>query len=169
MRLRLHIRLKRLATETTGQEIAEAAIVLPVFFLILLGIIWSGRAYNAYATVTHAAAEGARAAVTPTCATCSNAFPTNAAVVNVVTTILQASRLDAAQIRIPTTPDPPAPAVCTTTSAIRVCRGVQLNVAASDNPQIYGTSVSFRYQYSLLTMNFQTINLQASGVARVED
>ncbi len=52
-----------------GAEIAEAAIVLPLVFMLLLGIYWFGRAYNIYATITHAAREGARAATAPTSAT----------------------------------------------------------------------------------------------------
>ncbi len=39
-------------------EIAEAAIVLPLMFTMLLGIYWFGRAYNVYSTITHAAREG---------------------------------------------------------------------------------------------------------------
>ena len=40
------LRLKKIATGTTGSEIAEAALVLPIFFLIMLGIYWFGRAFN---------------------------------------------------------------------------------------------------------------------------
>ena len=54
------VRLKKIATGTTGSEIAEAALVLPIFFLIMLGIYWFGRAFNTYATINHAAREGAR-------------------------------------------------------------------------------------------------------------
>jgi hypothetical protein len=66
------VRLKKIATGTTGSEIAEAALVLPIFFLIMLGIYWFGRAFNTYATINHAAREGARAAVAQTCATCGS-------------------------------------------------------------------------------------------------
>ena len=63
---------KKIAGETVGAEIAEAAIVLPLVFMLLLGIYWFGRAYNAYATITHAAREGARAATAPTAALLGN-------------------------------------------------------------------------------------------------
>ena len=63
---------KKLAGETVGAEIAEAAVVLPLVFMLILGIYWFGRAYNIYATITHAAREGARAATAQTCATCGN-------------------------------------------------------------------------------------------------
>ena len=60
------LRLKKIATGTTGSEIAEAALVLPIFFLIMLGIYWFGRAFNTYATINHAAREGA------TCGRCAD-------------------------------------------------------------------------------------------------
>src|SRR5258707_13415365 len=60
----------RLAGETRGQEIAEAALVLPILFMLMLGIFWFGQAFSIYGTITHAAREGARAAVASVCATC---------------------------------------------------------------------------------------------------
>src|SRR5215468_897499 len=54
-------------------EIAEAAVVLPLVFMFLLGIIWFGRAFNIYTTITQAAQQGAISAARSTCATCGNA------------------------------------------------------------------------------------------------
>jgi Flp pilus assembly protein TadG len=169
--------LRRLATETSGQEVAEAALVLPIAFLILLGIFWFGRAYNIYATVTHAAAEGARVAATSTCATCGNTYPSDTTVVNAISAILQASRLDPNQIGTYTpTPAPvfcpgliPPGACSTTVKNVTVCRGIELNDPAVSTPQACGTRVSFQYPYQFIVMNFQIINLPASGEARVED
>jgi len=48
-----------------GTEIAEAALVLPLVFMLLLGIIWFGRAFDIYSTLSHAAREGARVAAVP--------------------------------------------------------------------------------------------------------
>ena len=45
-----------------GAEIAEAAMVLPLVFMLLLGIVWFGRAFNIYSTITQAAQQGAIAA-----------------------------------------------------------------------------------------------------------
>src|SRR3979409_492332 len=53
-----------------GSDLAEAALVLPLMFTILLGIFWFGQAFSIYGTITHAARQGARAAVAPLCATC---------------------------------------------------------------------------------------------------
>src|SRR5438045_3302176 len=65
--------IRTLVRDTRGAEIAEAAAVLPVMFMILLGIFWFGQAFSLYGTLTRAAQEGARAAVAPVCATCSAA------------------------------------------------------------------------------------------------
>ena len=87
-------RLKRIIAETGGSEIAEAALVIPIFFLVLLGIYWFGRAFNTYATINHAAREGALVATMSTCASCGNAPTVPATVANAVTAALQAARLD---------------------------------------------------------------------------
>ena len=61
---------RRLAAETRGAEIAEAAAVLPLMFMMLLGIFWFGQAFSIYGAITRAAQEGARAGAAPICATC---------------------------------------------------------------------------------------------------
>ena len=43
--------LRKLGRETCGAEIAEAAAVLPLMFLILLGIFWFGQAFSIYGTI----------------------------------------------------------------------------------------------------------------------
>jgi len=50
----------RLIAETSGAEIAEAAAVLPLMFMILLGIFWFGQAFSIYGAINRAAHEGAR-------------------------------------------------------------------------------------------------------------
>ena len=103
-------RLRKIVSGTVGSEIAEAALVLPIFFMIMLGIYWFGRAFNVYATINHAAREGARAAAAPTCATCAGPVnptfcstgiscqPTPDQVAGFVKQALQASSLDPGQV-----------------------------------------------------------------------
>src|SRR5580704_2962396 len=62
--------LRKIITGTIGSEIAEAALVIPIFFMVMLGIYWFGRAFNTYATINHAAREGARLGIVQGCATC---------------------------------------------------------------------------------------------------
>ncbi len=91
--------LRKLAS-TTGSEIAEAALVLPIFFMLMLGIYWFGRAFNTYATINHAAREAARFAVAQTCATCGtpNGAQSADAVAGQIQQFLKASSLDPGQV-----------------------------------------------------------------------
>ena len=48
----------------SGQSIVELAILVPVLLLLAIGVFEFGRALHAYITVTHAARDGARIAMT---------------------------------------------------------------------------------------------------------
>src|ERR1700724_791262 len=100
--------MKRIARQlvgTDGAEIAEAALVLPLVFTLLLGIIWFGRAFNIYSTIQQAAQQGAITAAPSTCVTCGNVPAAPGTVGNAVTAVMQASHLDITQIQLP--PNPP--------------------------------------------------------------
>ncbi|MBI2815354.1 MAG: pilus assembly protein [Acidobacteria bacterium] len=60
-----------------GTELFEFALIAPLLLTLLLGIVWFGRAYNVYQSITRAAREGARYAVLPNCATCGNTYADN--------------------------------------------------------------------------------------------
>lgn len=161
-------RWKKAAGETRGQEIAEAAVVLPLVFMLLLGIYWFGRAYNIYATITHAAREGARVAVVSNCATCGNTAPSTAAITSRVTQTLQASKIDPGQIGASTPPlslppcpgsSPPNTCQLDSTTNITVCTNVQLTPTTSTGPPACGLAVSFRYPYQFL-LPFTSLNMQ---------
>jgi Flp pilus assembly protein TadG len=153
----------RLARETRGQEILEAALVLPLMFMILLGIFWFGQAFRIYGTLTHAAREGARAGVAPACSTCASQDATQSAqnAYNAVKTALLAARLDPGQLQMPaTTPSLcscgssnsscSSSATCDPTVALKnVCvqENVQLSYSSLNGAGTCGTSVSFRYKY----------------------
>ena len=90
----------RLGRETSGAEIAEAAVVLPLLFMLLFGIMWFARAFNIYTTINRAARQGALAAAANNCATCGNTRQTAANIqTNVVNPILTASHLDPGQVQ----------------------------------------------------------------------
>jgi TadE-like protein len=167
-----------------GAEIAEAAIVLPLVFMFLMGIVWFGRAFNIYSTITQAAQRGAVTAARPACATCPapvngwNDFPGDDAVDNAIFAVMKASSIDPAQIiatkpvTYPPCPSPPAPlGGCTTANQITVCRSVVLN-AKTDPPQC-GIIVSFQYPFQFLlpfsSLSMQQINLAAAGQSRMEN
>ena len=147
--------LPKVARSTQGAEIAETAMILPLLFVMVMAIFWFGQAFRIYGTITHAAREGARAAVAPLCATCTSA--TYSPVQNAVTavnTALTAAHLNPALANAPT----PAPtfvsctgaaASCQTVTGSNVCvyQNVQLSSAANGGAGSCGTSVNFSYQY----------------------
>jgi len=161
----------KMVRETGGSEIAEAALVLPLVFMMLLGIYWFGRAFNTYATINHAAREGARIAVTQTCATCAspNSSLTASTVASTVTQTLQASSVDPSKIILyPSSPTPvncpsaPANATCSVSASnVTFCNNVPLTAA----PQVCGVKVSFQYPYQFwfpfTSLNNQQIVLTA--------
>jgi Flp pilus assembly protein TadG len=176
------LNIKRIAGQlerTDGAEIAEAALVLPLVFMLLLGIVWFGRAFNIYSTITQAAQQGAITAARVSCATCGNSPSTDGTVDSTIYAVMQASSLDPAQI--PTNPNPPAPmpcanppGACTTNSNITICRNVQLNPTAGNTqtPQC-GTVVGFQYPFQFYlpftSLNMQGITLSAQAQSRMEN
>jgi len=173
-------RILRKLGGTDGTEIVEAALVLPVVFMFLLGIVWFGRAYNIYSTITQAAQRGAILAARPTCATCGNDFPTNSEVADAVYAITDASRLSRKLItqNPPATPpsfclSPPAPpSGCSpTTSPITICRSVALD--SPSTPGQCGVIVTFKYPFQMYlpftSLNLQPITLTAQAQSRMEN
>jgi hypothetical protein len=179
---KLDVIVRRLA-DTTAAEIAEAAMVLPLVFMFLLGIIWFGRVFNIYSTITQAAQQGAITAARSTCATCGDTAPNDTAVYNTVSAVLQASSIDPTQI--PANPSPPSPVFCasppvpppsgcTTNNQVTVCRQVLLNPpAASGQPAQCGTMVSFQYPFQFYlpftSLNLQKVTLTAQAQSRMEN
>ncbi len=152
---------RSLARSTSGAEIAETAMILPLLFVVIMAIFWFGQAFRYYGTITHAARQGARAAVVPACATCTAASTTvmvqNAT--NAVNNALSAANLDPTQALAPV----PPPTLCSCGSAYpcgsamtcqnasgsNVCvqPNVQLSYPSQGGAGTCGTSVSFGYKY----------------------
>ena len=92
----------RLWRECGAAEIAEAALVLPILFAFIMGILQFGRLYLVYSTMQHAAQEGARAAAGGSCATCGNTpILSNSVATSVVGPILQNAHIDATVLTAP--------------------------------------------------------------------
>ena len=157
---------RKLVRDTSGTELAEAAVVLPLLFVMMIAVFWFRQAFRIYGTITHAAREGARAAVAPACATCTATATTPTPTQNATTAVtnaMTAARLNTAQLVPLASWTPPALCPCGSansscgrsavgcdTASINVC--VQTNVQLSYvNPQggagECGTSVSMRYKY----------------------
>ena len=188
----------RLACETDASQIAEAALVLPLAFLMLLGVFWFGQAFRIYGTINHAAREGARAATAPTCATCSATNDPSQNAYNAIQSALVAAKLDPARLHQPGTH--PAVCACGSTGAscaptavacdtgqANICvQGVNhagANIVQNDirlsntnnggGAGVCGVSVSFQYPYTFwlpfTSLNKQTIQLQAQSQMRAEN
>jgi len=171
--------IARKLERTDGAEIAEAALVLPLVFMLLLGIIWFGRAFNIYSTIQQAAQQGAIFTARETCVTCGNDPPTNGEVYKHVVAVLQSSNLDPSQIATSASPGLlPCPAPrgggCAQNNKIWVCRTVQLNVSvgATQTPQC-GSVVSFKFPFQFYlpftSLNMQKIVLSAQAQSRMEN
>jgi Flp pilus assembly protein TadG len=170
--------LRRLIIETRGAEIAESAAVLPLMFMILLGIFWFGQAFSLYGAITRAAQEGARAGAVPPCTTCGSVtntiYATNAA--NAVRNALIASNLNPnwAQSLSPpavTFCGPPVQFQCGSTGNVCVQLPVQL-VTTLQGGGACGISVYFQYPFKFwlpfTSVNNQQILLTASARVRME-
>lgn len=146
-----HLRRQR------GAELVEMAFILPLLLMLLIGIFWAGRAYNIYETITRAAREGARVAVTPECATCSslgswgscslsldsNGFPDSSSVLCVVNASLSASSLSCS-------------------SCVTVQQHQQLNLDPN-NPNAGWTIVSITYPFQF-TLPFTSLNMTTVNI-----
>src|SRR5579864_2255337 len=151
--------LRSASYDDAGQDIVEAAIVLPILFLMLLAIFWFGRAFNISSTLDRAANEGVKIASRSSCATCGNAFQTDSQVVAQIAAVLSADHLQIGSVQsyapafaCTITPAPS----CTTAQNVQICRSVPLTcgsaacqtptpTACGINPEL-GVRVSFAYQ-----------------------
>ena len=166
--------------EVRGAEIAEAAAVLPLMFMILLGIFWFGQAFSIYGAITRAAEDGARAGSLPYCVTCtgSNSPQTNA--VNAVQASMLASNLDPTLARLPS-PTPTLYSCSDSTSGVDCGSGnnnfcVQTPVLITSSlgaTGLCGISVSFQYPYKFwlpfTSLNKQVIWISATARVRMEN
>jgi len=146
---------RRLGRETEGSLLLEGALVVSLLLTLLIGIFWLGRGYNTYQTITRAAREGARFAIAPTCATCGNAYPTDAEIQARIDSALVASALDPSQ----TSPNP-----------IPIQRGVVLNPGSI--PQETGVVIAFSYPFEIFlpftSVGLSTLTLTTSVQMREE-
>jgi hypothetical protein len=149
-----------------GTELVEFAFVLPIFMGLLLALIWSGRAYNAYETLNRAGREGARFALASSCASCGNAAPQTSEVATVVADALKADGMDPKRI---TALAPPVTACsgggnpCSVDAGtqITVCRNVLLNNTGGGVPPQCGVAVSYAYPLDVQTQLGPLIHVPA--------
>ncbi|HWR13541.1 MAG TPA: TadE family protein [Terriglobales bacterium] len=160
--------ITRTLRKEEGAELLEMAFVIPLLFLLLLGIVWFARAYNVYETMTRAAREGARVAVAPACSMCSGGgqLPSVTTVASAVNSSLVASNLDPAKVTCGT-----CPGTCNG-SAPAICYKSDMLLNGSTMPPQYGVLVSFEYPFQMhipfVTFN-QSMTLTAAVRMRQEN
>jgi Flp pilus assembly protein TadG len=177
--------LRRLLSETHGQDIAEAALVLPLMFMILLGIFWFGQAFRIYGTLTHAARQGAHAAVASVCTSCTAGSTPAQTAYGAVQSALLAAKLDPNNLSANPTTAPNNLVSCTDGKTAVKCdanpgdptnvcvqENVQLSSATLGGTGVCGLSVSFQYPYSFwfpgTSLNKRGILLPAQAEMRSE-
>ena len=182
MRSFLAKHLQRLASDTRGAEIAEAAAVLPLMFMVLLGIFWFGQAFSIYGAITRAAQEAARAgSYAANCATCgTDLLPQRlASATSAAQASLLASKLDPTRARQPV----PAPSFNACTGGTPSCNpaaGTNFCVQApvhmtprAGSTGACGISVSFQYPFQFwlpfTSLNKQRIWISSSALVRLEN
>jgi len=168
--------LRGLMAGTCASEIAETAIIVPLFFMIFLAIFWFGQAYRIYGTLTHATRLGAEAAVAPVCATCATGATPAANAQAAVYNALAAAHLDKNRLVGTTKWTPPLLCGCGSVNSSSSCKSAALcdgnvhDVCVQTNVQLSypspggmgtcGISVSARYQYAgHFPIPFTTVDL----------
>jgi hypothetical protein len=138
--------------------------------MILLGIYWFGQAFNIYATINHAAREGARVAVAQTCATCAspNQPQDTAQISNAIVQAMQASNVNPNNIisYVPTYSFCQGGTQANNCNVgnqvdnITVCYGVPLTPSNTGfGTQPCGVAISFQYPYQFW-LPFTSLNNQ---------
>jgi hypothetical protein len=170
---------RKLYRDTRGAEIAEAAAVLPLMFMMLLGIFWFGQAFSIYGTITRAAQEGARAAAAPLCTTCAGSANPGVNAANAVQNVLSAAKLD---LLTAVKPAPQNLFSCRNSTNLVDCDGtqgkicvqpeVELSTRSGGGVGVCGTAVSVQYPFQFwlpfTSLNRQRILLSASARVRSE-
>lgn len=145
--------LHRASRGQQGAELVEFAVLIPALVMLLLGIIWFGRAYNVRETVTRAAREGARWAIAPTCASCGNTLPTDSEVRSKIDAALVASSVDPNKV-----------------TNFTILRNQVLNPGTT--PQTIGTVIRFEYPFTFVLpftpLHLTTISLPIQVQMREE-
>ncbi len=152
-----------LGLDTRGTEIVEAAFVLPLAFMFIIGIFWFGLAFLIYGTLAQGTRAGAEAAVAPVCTTCTTGGTPATIAQTAVYNALAAAHLSKNNL-IPTSSwtspmlctcgSVASRAACTTPSAcdntvtdVCVQVNIQLSYPSQRGAGTCGTSVSARYKY----------------------
>jgi len=147
--------------DTRASEIAEAAMVFPIFFMAFLAVFFFGYGFLIFGTLTSGTRAAAEAAVAPACTTCTAATTPAQNAQAAVYNALASAHLNKSAL-VPYSKWT-RPALCACGSATSSCAGtskacdggisdvcvqenVQLSYPSQGGMGTCGTSVSARYQ-----------------------
>ncbi|HVB97704.1 MAG TPA: TadE/TadG family type IV pilus assembly protein [Candidatus Dormibacteraeota bacterium] len=138
-----------------GADVFEAALVLPIVLTLFLGMIVLARGWDIYQSMTRAAREGVRQAVTTSCATCGNSYEPDSNIQNdIVFPALKAVGIN--------TSDP------TLTSSY-----AQGYAWLDTSQQVCGAYITFQYPYTIklpfIPINLGTVDLTTRVQMRLEN
>jgi hypothetical protein len=150
------------ARDTRASEVAEAAMVFPLFFMAFLAVFWFGYGFLIFGTLTSGTRAAAEVAVAPACTTCTaTATPAANAQAAVYNALASAHLNKTALVPYGLKWTPPVLCPCGSTgsscaSSSISCNGSITDVCVQENVQLSysgkggagtcGTSVSVRYQ-----------------------
>lgn len=133
-----------------GAELVEAAFVILLFVILMLGIFQFGRAYNIYQNITNAAREGARFAIAPLRGGTTNYPDPNTEVKPLINSFLQSVNL--------------VPSVATVT--ITTNNNVDPSCPCASSGCACGTGVNISYPFNIFQLG--TITISTSATMRQE-
>jgi Flp pilus assembly protein TadG len=150
MRKRLHTRRNK-----SGQTLAEFALLVPVFFFVLIGIVDLASVIYTYSQVAYSASAGARwASVRGSTYACSTCTPTGPAAAGDVTTYVRG---------VGTWPNAGSAATVSTTWTGNGCQGGISNCPGS----IVQVSVQYSYQLGLPGGFFTAVTLPLTATTQM--
>lgn len=135
--------VRRLLHETTAASLLEFAIVAPLLFALVFGVVDFGRFFFLYNNLSNAAREGARLAAVSPMGTSAEVAATTAAVVSAVRNRITDSRASTATVQLITVGSPPAQTVRVTITAYPFARAIPVLVPAT----LPTVRAEFRYEF----------------------
>lgn len=141
----------------SGADIVEAALVLPIVLMMMLGLVTLARGWDLYQSMTRAAREGVRQAVVTECAMCNGGMyydPGSTIQSNVVFPALQAVGIN-------------------TNNSLLTSSYAQGYKMLSQSNNVCGAYITFQYPYTIaipfLPMNLGTVDLKTYVQMRLEN
>jgi hypothetical protein len=145
-----------------GATILEMALVLPILFAVLFGILEFGRAYNIFQTVTNAAREGARYSVAPIASGLPNAGNLPDPTTQIIPQVQYFLHGDGI-----TVPDGNIVIDQSCTAAVDSTACPTVNNLT--NPPLSYTKVTVTVPYTFIYFPFGTLNISSRAVMRNEN